>query len=126
MPDSQQREDALLLKRKLGVQIVRTSHYPQAPAFLDSCDEIGLLVFTEIPGWQHIGKESPGAKTTLQHVREMVLAGPEPSFNLCCGECESMNRLMMTRSIPPPTHWQESWILPADRCRTEFQRQQSA
>ena len=73
MPDSQQREDALLLKRKLGIQIVRTSHYPQAPAFLDCCDEIGLLVFTEIPGWQHIGGGEPWREATLQHVREMVL-----------------------------------------------------
>ncbi len=73
MPASQQREDALMLKHKLGVQIVRTSHYPQSPAFLDCCDEIGLLVFTEIPGWQHIGSGKLWRETTLQHVREMVL-----------------------------------------------------
>ena len=34
---------------------MRTSHYPQSPWFLGRCDEIGLLVFEEIPGWQHIG-----------------------------------------------------------------------
>ncbi|MCE5255766.1 MAG: hypothetical protein LLF89_02845, partial [Spirochaetaceae bacterium] len=50
-----QRKDAEILRRDLGVRIVRTSHYPQSPHFLDACDELGLLVFTELPGWQHIG-----------------------------------------------------------------------
>lgn len=50
-----QRRDAEILKRELGVNIVRTSHYPQSRHFLDACDELGLLVFTELPGWQHIG-----------------------------------------------------------------------
>ena len=34
---------------------MRTSHYPQSQYFLDECDRLGLLVFTELPGWQHIG-----------------------------------------------------------------------
>jgi len=55
MPKRAQRRDAEILKRELGCNIVRTSHYPQSPHFLDACDELGLLVFTEIPGWQHIG-----------------------------------------------------------------------
>lgn len=50
-----QERDAEILKYDLGCNIVRTSHYPQSPWFLDRCDEIGLLVFEEIPGWQHIG-----------------------------------------------------------------------
>ena len=57
MPKSAQIKDADLLKYELGVNIVRTSHYPQSRHFLDRCDEIGLLVFEEIPGWQHIGEE---------------------------------------------------------------------
>lgn len=54
-PARLQRKDADILKYELGVNIVRTSHYPQSPHFLDRCDEIGLLVFEEIPGWQFIG-----------------------------------------------------------------------
>jgi len=50
-----QRRDAEILKRELGLTIVRTSHYPQSRHFLDACDELGLLVLTELPGWQHIG-----------------------------------------------------------------------
>ena len=58
MPASIQRYDADILKTELGCNCVRTSHYPQSPHFIDRCDELGLLVFTEIPGWQHIGGES--------------------------------------------------------------------
>ena len=44
---------------------------PQSPAFLDACDELGLLVFVEMPGWQHIGDEAWQAQA-LQNCREMV------------------------------------------------------
>ncbi|MHB8247163.1 MAG: glycoside hydrolase family 2 protein [Acidimicrobiales bacterium] len=52
-----QRRDAELLRWGLNCNIVRTSHYPQSPAFLDACDEVGLLVIEEVPGWQHLGDE---------------------------------------------------------------------
>lgn len=49
-----QAKDADILK-EFGANAVRTSHYMQSEYFLDRCDEIGLLVFSEIPGWGHIG-----------------------------------------------------------------------
>jgi beta-galactosidase len=55
MPARVQRRDASILRKELKCSIVRTSHYPQSPHFLDGCDEAGLLVLEEIPGWQHIG-----------------------------------------------------------------------
>lgn len=58
MPESMQKLDADLLKKELGLNAVRTSHYPQSHYFLERCDELGLLVFTEFPGWQHIGDDS--------------------------------------------------------------------
>lgn len=58
MSKSMQRLDADLLKKELGLNAVRTSHYPQSHYFLERCDELGLLVFTEFPGWQHIGDDS--------------------------------------------------------------------
>jgi beta-galactosidase len=70
-PARLQRQDADILKYELGCNIVRTSHYPQSPYFLDRCDEIGLLVFEEIPGWQHIGdKDWQGI--SLRDVQAMI------------------------------------------------------
>jgi len=67
-----QREDARILKEELGCVIVRTSHYPQSKHFIDECDRLGLLVFTEIPGWQHIGDEN-WKEQAIENVKEMVL-----------------------------------------------------
>ena len=72
MPKSAQYKDAEILKYELGVNIVRLSHYPQSNHFMDRCDEIGLLVFDEIPGWQHIGNEK-WQEVSLQNVKEMIL-----------------------------------------------------
>jgi len=66
-----QELDAEILKQKLHVNIVRTSHYPQSPWFLDRCDELGLLVFEEIPGWQHIGDKAWQAEA-IENVRRMI------------------------------------------------------
>ena len=58
MPARVQRRDAWILRKDLKCNIVRTSHYPQSRHFLDACDELGLLVLEEIPGWQHIGDQA--------------------------------------------------------------------
>ena len=70
-PASLQREDARILKEELCCTAVRTSHYPQSQHFIDACDELGLLVFTEIPGWQHIGDDA-WKDQAVENVREMV------------------------------------------------------
>ncbi len=70
--ESLQREDARILKEELCCNAVRTSHYPQSKYFIDECDRLGLLVFTEIPGWQHIGDKS-WQNIALKTTAEMVL-----------------------------------------------------
>ncbi len=66
-----QRSDARILRKNLHCNIVRTSHYPQSRHFLDACDEIGLLVLEEIPGWQHIGDE-PWKLISIDNVARMI------------------------------------------------------
>ncbi len=71
MPKRVQEKDADILKNVAGVNIVRTSHYPQSRHFLNKCDEIGLLVLEEIPGWQHIGG-SDWKEVSYNDVRDMI------------------------------------------------------
>lgn len=66
-----QRADADLLKQ-YGMNTVRTSHYMQSQYFLDRCDEIGLMVFEEIPGWQYIGDEG-FKQVVMEDVRSMIV-----------------------------------------------------
>ncbi len=72
MPANVQKADADLLKYELGVNLVRTSHYPDSVHFLDRCDEIGLLVFTEMPSWQFLG-EGEWRENCKENIRRMVL-----------------------------------------------------
>lgn len=71
MPARVQRRDAWIVRRELNCNIVRTSHYPQSPDFLDACDELGLLVLEEIPGWQHIGDKA-WQDVAVANVGEMI------------------------------------------------------
>lgn len=53
LPDWLHAEDAATI-RELGGNFVRLSHYPQRPAFLDACDELGLLVYAEVASWKSV------------------------------------------------------------------------
>ncbi|HEX6463147.1 MAG TPA: glycoside hydrolase family 2 TIM barrel-domain containing protein, partial [Vicinamibacterales bacterium] len=72
MPARALRRDAELLRHTLNCNFVRCSHYPQSEAFLDACDELGLMVWEELPGWQYLGDES-WQDRAVADVREMVI-----------------------------------------------------
>jgi beta-galactosidase len=55
LPPRLQRADAELIKA-MGANFARLSHYPQHPAFLDACDELGICAYQEIASWQFIGR----------------------------------------------------------------------
>jgi beta-galactosidase len=71
-PERLQRRDAELLKNELNCNMVRCSHYPQSPYFLDACDELGLMVWEEPPGWQYLG-DAAFEQIVLQNVHDMVV-----------------------------------------------------
>jgi len=68
-----QRKDAEILKNEFNCNMVRCSHYPQSPAFLDACDELGLLVWEEAPGWHNVSNTLAWEDAVVQNVRDMVI-----------------------------------------------------
>jgi beta-galactosidase len=70
MSDRAQRKDAEII-RELNCNMVRCSHYPQAEAFFDACDELGLMAWEEAPGWVYLGDDAWKA-LVVRDVGDMV------------------------------------------------------
>ncbi|MBQ0085109.1 MAG: glycoside hydrolase family 2 [Prevotella sp.] len=71
VPNTQQWRDAKRLK-DAGMTIVRAAHYPQDPAFMDACDELGLFVIVPTPGWQYWNKDPKFAEKVHKNTREII------------------------------------------------------
>ncbi|MGH8024805.1 MAG: glycoside hydrolase family 2 protein, partial [Limisphaerales bacterium] len=71
MPARVMRRDAQILRREFNCNAVRCSHYPQSPGFLDACDELGLMVWEELPGWHYIGNQA-WQDLAVRDVQDMV------------------------------------------------------
>ena len=71
LPNTGQWRDAKKL-RDAGLRIIRCAHYPQDPAFMDACDELGLFVIVATPGWQFWNKDSIFANRIFSDISNMV------------------------------------------------------
>ena len=71
LSDDAQYRDALKIK-EAGFDYLRLSHYPQSPAFLDACDELGLVVMDSLMGWQYFNRDPAFAELKYQECRQMI------------------------------------------------------
>ena len=63
--------DAKKLK-DVGLEVIRNAHCPQDPAFMDACDELGLFVIDNIPGWQFWNDDPIFVERVYSNLRNLV------------------------------------------------------
>lgn len=55
-----------------GCDIIRTAHYPQDPAFMDACDELGVFYIEATPGWHFWNDDSVFVERVYNDIRNVV------------------------------------------------------
>jgi beta-galactosidase len=71
LSDAAQYRDARKIK-EAGFDYVRLSHYAHSPAFMDACDELGLVVMDCIPGWQYFGRDPAFTELQYRNCRDLL------------------------------------------------------
>ena len=72
IPVEMNRRDMRLLK-EMGANFVRISHYPQDPEIYRACDELGLIVWSEICVVNEVRKNAEFAHNCKEMLKEMIL-----------------------------------------------------
>ncbi len=127
MPARVMRRDAEILRNELHCNIVRCSHYPQSEAFLEACDELGLMVWEETPGWQYIGdaafqdlvvenvgdmirRDRNHASIVIWGVRVNESANDQPLYRRTTALAKQLDDSRPdSGSMTTFNHWQEEW-----------------
>lgn len=72
LSDNAQYRDAKKIK-EAGFDYVRLSHYPHSPAFMDACDELGLITIDAILGWQYYLDSDEFRNYCYRSAKELIL-----------------------------------------------------
>ena len=65
-------DEDIRLIMELGANAIRLSHYPQTDYFYDLCDQYGIVVWTEIPLVNNIGKAETFMEVTKTQLIELI------------------------------------------------------
>jgi beta-galactosidase len=71
LPDSLHRKDMVMIKA-MGANFVRLGHYPQDPEVYRACDELGILVWDELPWCRGGVGNAIWKENTRRLLREMI------------------------------------------------------
>ena len=115
LSDAAQYRDARRIK-DAGFDYVRLSHYPQSPAFMAACDELGLVVMDCIPGWQYFNPDPAFAELQYRNCRDLIRRDRN---HACVVLWEvSLNESAMPPAFVARTHAIAHEEFPGDQCYT--------
>ncbi|CAL65354.1 glycoside hydrolase family 2 [Christiangramia forsetii] len=72
VPNAIHRKDYQMIK-DMGANFIRTAHYPQDPEVYRICDELGLLVWTEVPVINDVTDSEAYHQNAIDMQREQIL-----------------------------------------------------
>ncbi|MFQ4147665.1 discoidin domain-containing protein [Arthrobacter sp. LAPM80] len=71
VPNTSIYEDVKRVK-DAGFDFIRTSHYPNDPAFYDAADKLGVLVLNSMTGWQTFNNTTAFKENSYKELRDMI------------------------------------------------------
>ena len=71
LSDNANYRDAKKIK-DAGFDYVRLSHYPQSTAFMNACDELGLITIDAILGWQYFSEDKKFQQHIFKTAKELI------------------------------------------------------
>jgi beta-galactosidase len=71
VPDDVTRKEMRMI-RDMGANFIRLAHYPQAELVLDLCDELGLIVWEELP-WCRAGGGDAALRQNCRHLLQLMI-----------------------------------------------------
>jgi beta-galactosidase len=71
IPDDITRKEMRMI-RDMGANFIRLAHYPQAEVVLDLCDELGLIVWEELP-WCRAGGGDAALRSNARNLLKLMI-----------------------------------------------------
>ncbi|WP_406684594.1 DUF4982 domain-containing protein [Seonamhaeicola sp. MEBiC1930] len=71
LSDKANYRDAKKIK-DAGFDYVRLSHYPHSTAFMDACDELGIMTIDAILGWQYFSEDEKFQNHVFQTAKDLI------------------------------------------------------